>query len=504
MKNYFYLLLFVAFNASSQYFSEDGFYQIRKLDTDNFDNFYFNEYEFNPVENAKTLLEIQKIAKDNKIPSVRYTISNESKDVTSVAVFVNNNLFSQAYYKNGLLNGKKTIFHGNGNPFHEIDFVNGKANGVYKMYNERNELGFETHFKNNLKEGKRILYIKRRGMQSIEGTYKYNILVGDLLIKEDYSVYHFPNDLKNGKVKRFSQDKLIEEYEIVSGELHGNAVIYNIGNDKMHTKVPYSFGLKNGIAEYFDANGNVLTQSEFKSGKKVGKHEKFFRDSKREEVQYYDEFGNKTGTWTKYYQNGKKEAETTYFKNGDSERTYFDSAENIKSIAKYNKSNQQNGITKNFIQGVLKSEFLYQNGNTVSAKSYYPSGAVFSIETKKDAFFEQEYFDTNGKVMHLNKISENGKPTGIHKSITLIDEVNTTVNNETYYDDNGNKIKYIYSTSGGETYESNFRNNALHGEQVNRDYNGNILKINFSYESNGKSKPVTKEEFEKLTKAEKN
>jgi antitoxin component YwqK of YwqJK toxin-antitoxin module len=129
----------VAFNASSQYFSEDGFYQIRKLDTDNFDNFYFNEYEFNPVENAKTLLEIQKIAKDNKIPTVRYTISNESKDVTSVAVFVNNNIFSQAYYKNGLLNGKKTIFHGNGNPFHEIDFVNGKANGVYKMYNERNE-----------------------------------------------------------------------------------------------------------------------------------------------------------------------------------------------------------------------------------------------------------------------------------------------------------------------------------------------------------------------------
>ena len=503
MKNYFYILLFICFNAFSQYFSEDGFYQIRKLDTDNFDNFYFNEYEFNPTENAKTLAEIQKLAKENKNPAIRYSISNESKDVIRVEVFVNDNIFSQAYYKNGLLNGKKTIFHGNGNPFHEIDFVNGKANGVYKMYNERNELGFETHFKNNLKEGTRVLYIKRRGMQSIEGTYKNNVLVGDLLIKEDYSIYHFPNDLKNGKVKRFSQDKLIEEYEIVSGELHGNAVIYNIGNDKIHTKVPYSFGLKNGIVEYFDANGTLLTQSEFKFGKKVGKHEKFFRDSKLEEVQYYDEFGNKTGTWTKYYQNGKKESETTFNKNGTYVKTYFDSAEKIKTISNYNKSNQQHGITKNYEQGVLKTEFLYQNGNTKSSKSYYPNGTVFSVENKKGVFFEQEYFDTNGNIIHLNKVNENSKPVGIHKFITLIDNINTTVNNETYYDENGNKIKYIYRTSGGETYETNFRNNAMHGEQVNRDYNGNILKTTYSYESNGKSKPVTKEEFEKLTKAEK-
>ena len=128
--------------------------------------------------------------------------------------YVNNKLFSSANYKNGLLDGKKTIFHGNGNPFHEIDYVNGKANGVYKMYNERNKLGFETHFKNNLKEGKRIMYPDKRKLESIEGTYKNNVLVGDLKITEEYSSYYgqekyyylFPNDLKNGKVKRYAKD----------------------------------------------------------------------------------------------------------------------------------------------------------------------------------------------------------------------------------------------------------------------------------------------------------
>lgn len=75
MKNYFYILLLVCFSASAQYFTEDGYYQIRKLDTDNFDNFYFNEYEFNPVENAKTLAEIEKLSKQNNYPNIRYSIS---------------------------------------------------------------------------------------------------------------------------------------------------------------------------------------------------------------------------------------------------------------------------------------------------------------------------------------------------------------------------------------------------------------------------------------------
>ena len=79
MKNYFYILLLVCFSASAQYFTEDGYYQIRKLDTDNFDNFYFNEYEFNPVENAKTLAEIEKLSKHRKDPSIWYSKTNGNK-----------------------------------------------------------------------------------------------------------------------------------------------------------------------------------------------------------------------------------------------------------------------------------------------------------------------------------------------------------------------------------------------------------------------------------------
>lgn len=48
----------------------------------------------------------------------------------------------------------------------------------------KKQTGFETHFKNNLKEGKRIMYPDKRKLESIEGTYKNNVLVGDLKITE--------------------------------------------------------------------------------------------------------------------------------------------------------------------------------------------------------------------------------------------------------------------------------------------------------------------------------
>ena len=508
MKNYFYILFFVCFSASAQYFLEDGYYQIRKLDTDNFDNFYFNEYEFNPVENAKTLVEIEKLAKENQYPNIRYSISKGTNKTAQVSVYVNNKLFSFANYKNGLLDGKKTVYHGNGNPFHEIDFVNGKVNGVYKMYNERNKLGFETHFKNNLKEGKRIMYPDKRKLESIEGTYKNDILVGDLLITEVNSnyygeenyIYHFPNDLKNGKVKRYAKDRLIEEYDLVAGELHGNGIIYNIGNDKLYAKIPYTFGLKNGITEYYDRNGELLTKCEFKFGKKIGKHEKYSLHATLEEVEFYNQIGNKTGTWKKY-NSGKKYSETTYNLDGSYKTTLFDDKENIKSISNYNANNSNTGVTQNFNNGILESE-MYKVGNTTKwSKMYYENGKVFSTETKKGENYEREFFDKDGKTIHVNQVNNSGKRIGIHKNGYLKND-NISFYDETHYNENGNKVKWIYFTLNGKN-EYQYRNDLQHGKRTDYDHEGKIILETYYYESNGRSKIVSKEEFQKLTKSEK-
>ena len=74
---------------------------------------------------------------------------------------------------------------------------------------------------------------------------------------------------------------------------------------------------------------------------------------------------------------------------------------------------------------------------------------------------------------------------------------------ETYYDDFGNKIKHIHKASGGNSYETNFRNDNMHGLKTTRNSNNEITKEEYYYESNKKSEIVTKEEFQKRIKAEK-
>ncbi len=502
MKNYLYILLFFCSISSAQYYSKDGFYDIYELETKNFNNFYYTEYEFNPAENIKTLAEIEKIAKENPYPNIRYDISKTSTKTAEVSVYVNNKLFSFAQYTNGLLNGQKTIYFGNGNPFHEMEYVNGKANGWSKAYSEKYELAFETVYKNNVKEGKRIFHVNKRDLKTIEANYKNNKIEGDLIITKEYGdVYHYPNDLKTGKVKRYYQDKLVEEYEIVAEKLHGTAIIYNVSNGEMYSKIPYTFGLKNGTVEYYNFQGELLTKCTYKFDKKIGKHEKYSHDSKLEATEYYDENGNKTGTWI-LYSYGKKYIETTYNDDGSYKRITFDDKENIKSVSNYTSNHSNTGLTQNFENGILKSELFHIGHTTKWSKNYYENGKIFSIETKKGENYEREFYDKKGKLFHLNRVNDLGKRIGIHKNGYLKDD-ELSFYDETHYDENGNKIKWIYYSSLGDRTEYNFRNETNHGISTKYNSYNEIISETYHYESNGKSKIVTKEEFEQLTKNEK-
>ena len=101
MKKYLYILLFFCSVSSAQYFvSTDNGYEITLLNVNNFDNFYFSEYEFNPAENAKSLAEIEKTAKENQFPIVRYDISKGSSKYAQVTIYANNKLFSFSKFSN--------------------------------------------------------------------------------------------------------------------------------------------------------------------------------------------------------------------------------------------------------------------------------------------------------------------------------------------------------------------------------------------------------------------
>ena len=505
MKKYIlYLLLFQNFVSFSQYYMNDGFYYVNKPDFEEAFNFYKNEFEFNPADLANPLVQIEKEAKENKNLALVYSIRKQSDNLVKVTLKVNDLLFSESFYKNGLLHGKKIIYNGKGAVFHEINFEKGKANGTYKIYSDFDELVLETEFKNNLKHGKRTLYkTKRKGLQ-VEGIYEKGILVSDLTFTEQYGKFIVPKNAKKGKVKHLTlENNLVAEFELIgNGLLHGMAVVYNLSNGKPYSKVPYNYDKKNGVAEFYNRKGELLTKNEFKNDQKIGKHQNFYDDDQLKSEQVYDDFGNPIGVWTVYFNNGKPNSVKSYNVDGSNQTITYDGNGIVTSISDYAPNSNEPNHIQHFEKGALKGETYKENNKTTVTINYYDSGEVFSKEQLKQELYEREYFEKSGKTIHINKINENGKRIGKHLNANIYNDVISHYD-ETYYDDFGNKIKHIHKASGGNSYETNFRNDNMHGLKTTRNSNNEITKEEYYYESNKKSEIVTKQEFQKRIKAEK-
>lgn len=505
MKKYLlYLLLLQNFVSFSQYYMNDGFYDVNKPDFEEAFNFYKNEFEFNPADLATLLAQIEKEAKENKNPALVYSIKKQSDNLTKVTLTVNNYIFSESFYKNGLLHGKKIIYNGKGAVFHEINYEKGRANGTYKLYSDFDELVLETEFKNNLKHGKRTLYkTKRKGMQ-VEGIYDKGILVSDLTFIKEYEKYIVPKNAKKGKVKHLTlENNLASEFELIgNGLLHGMAIVYNISTGKPYSKVPYRYDKKNGIAEFYNRKGELLTQNEFKNDHKIGKHQSFYENDQLKSEEVYDDFGNPIGVWTVYFNNGKPNSVKTYTTDGSNQTITYDGKENVTSISDYEPNAKEPNHIQYFEKGALKGETYKESTKTTLAINYYDSGEIFSKEYLKHGFYEREYYDKSGKITQINKVNDEGKRVGKHLNANIYNDVISHYD-ETYYDDFGNKVKHIYKTSGGGSYETNFRNDTTHGAKISRNENNEITKEEYYYESDKKSELVTKEEFQKRIKAEK-
>jgi antitoxin component YwqK of YwqJK toxin-antitoxin module len=507
MKKLFILhLFFISFLslAQDQYFSESGF-EVRMPQIRNIEDFFYSEWELNPAEMPNKLSDMDALKKSTIQKNIRYEISNDKNGISTVNIYINNQIYSEASYKNGLLDGKKTIYHVKGGAFQEIEFKTGKANGVHKIYDENYQLVFESHYKDNLKHGSRKYTYPNRDNESLEGNYVNGNLVGNLKFTTKYDYYLLPNDLKKGKVQRFANNKLLSEFYVINQkEIHGEAKTYNFETGNLASKTPYYLGEKHGFTEYYNTIGELLFKKEYKFGKKVGEHKTYSKNNKLLKEEYYDAEGEKIGIWKTYTFNGELEQEQNY-KN--------DSLNGISINYKYGKitsstefkNGKRHGLTVyNKDDNQKSSEVIFENGDLIKEMIYYQNGNIFSLQelNKETELYTTKYFNKQGKLLHENKYNDKKNPVGINKFFVLnADE--PTSNSETHYDENSRKIKYITKIYGGTISETNYRNDKPHGEKITRNENNEIISIEYFYEEKYTSKKVTKEEFEKLIKAEK-
>lgn len=92
-------------------------------------------------------------------------------------------------YKNGLLNGKRTIFYLSNILADETTFVDGKKNGVQKIFTEKGIVIEESHFKNNEYDGS-CVFRNPSGQTVSQG--------------------NFSNGIKKGKWQFFENGKLVK------------------------------------------------------------------------------------------------------------------------------------------------------------------------------------------------------------------------------------------------------------------------------------------------------
>ena len=513
-KSFYIVVLLVNFfaNAQENYATSIEFSLPRIKGSE---NFFFSEWELNPAEMLNKFSDVEALQNTNskgqflsvKGESVQYDINNGINGSKIVTTYANNQKFSQASYKNGLLDGTKTIYHSSGMPFQEFEFKKGKVDGVCKVYDSDNNLVFETNYKNNLKNGIRKFYTGKREGEILEGNFVNGNLVGDLkFYTQNNFRYTLPNDLRNGKVICFYNDQKLSEFSILDGKVNGIAHQFNIKSGTIVAKIPYCLGEKNGFAEFYSPQGELVNKTEYKFGKKVGNHKIISTDNKLIKEEYYDDHGIKTGIWKDYDKQGQLIREQEYKNdslNGFSKR--YDKGF-LQEITAY-KNGKKEGLAKFYKSGttILESEVYYENDDFYKEIIYYDSGTTFSVKeiNRKNNAISAKYFNPNGSLFHENKFLNN-IAVGLNKSIDKKDNT-LIVRTETLYDEKNNRIKqtsFGYKNDGSYT-QYNFRNNTWHGESKSFNAATNETRINYYYETNSTFKNVTKEEFEKLTAAEK-
>lgn len=515
-----FIFLLGCFFTQAQNIDSYSNFSFRFSSKTDMDNFYSCEYEFSPLMMPVNLSDLKTNAfkkeidlfknsapkeyhyfNDFNIPSLDYSYQKQN-GITTVIATLNGFEFYKSTYKNGLLDGKISFFFVDGTLFQEFEFKKGMANGLHKIYDKNGNLILETHYKNNIKNGIRTYYIPRRDEQiSLSGNYENGAIIGDLTYKiSDYHYYILPNDLEKGTFKEYYQNKLKRQYSTkTNNTIDGDFLEYYPETETLSAKIPYKFGVVDGICEFYDTKGNLYNKLEYKNGRKIGTHKNISEKGRLYAEEYYDNKGKKTGNWKQYNSYSNELSKETNYLNDSihgTQTTYYKGK--IESLENY-----KNGIiqTRKLYDNkteTLKAEYNYTNGNVEQTLEYLPSGILTTKYQKlPNNTAVQIFYDLQGNKLTENYYNEQSKPIGIHKNYNYYSG-EPFLQTITEYEDNNNYTQTYYFQNGSYNI-SRYKNQQKHGAQTQYNKQTNTTTTYYII----KDKKVTQEEFEAFEKSKK-
>lgn len=138
----------------------------------------------------------------------------------------NGSLLEEGYLEDGVRQGTWVVYHPNSVvPKQVISYVDGKYNGIYLEFNNRGYLELRANYKNNLLHGPWAKY--RFGRPTHEAHY-------------------------------------------TEGKLDGVYREYIMNTGKLTKEISYKNGVMDGPYRYYNEDGNVTLEYEYRNGEKVG------------------------------------------------------------------------------------------------------------------------------------------------------------------------------------------------------------------------------------------
>ena len=193
-------------------------------------------------------------------------------EITNTGNFDNGGRQLNINLKNGIIDGQYNEYYSNGNIFTSGKYVNGKKEGLWKIYTENGLLWKSYEFKNDELNGEYISYFASAGTKEVVGHYKNNKLHG---IWEEY--YSSGNKKKSGKYENGAKTGIFTEWFLNGGKKS----VMNFENDDLNGKmvVYYENGTpfyeadmvgRDGNVKGYNQNGTVSFEGRLEDNKRKG------------------------------------------------------------------------------------------------------------------------------------------------------------------------------------------------------------------------------------------
>ena len=310
----------------------------------------------------------------------------------------NDNLRTEANFKNGEQDGKTIEYYSNGQIEMETNFKDGLANGKTILYYDDGQMQMESNFKDGELDGKDIRYYEN-GQINVKSTYKDNKLEGEFIRYYMNGQLKSEQNYKNGKLDGkwikyrdagYENGKLLKSIKISEesykdGEQNGKSIEY-YNNGQILSEENYKDGLRNGKSIDYYENGQLSSERNFKDGLRDGEAISYYENGQLEsKINLKDGFKN--GKSIQYYENGQIKYEAN-FKDGLKYGKSIDYYENGQIFESNNsKDGKLDGksirynidgwieLVKNYKDGEFDGKFIkYNKDGGIESESNYKDG----------------------------------------------------------------------------------------------------------------------------------